>query len=205
MQCGRDSSPWTGATHVPVPMEVGRGGDMTWNCSCRPLWLAGHGCREVGSSEEQQMLGTVEPSLRFRELGFCAEVFWVLHLVSKHGHNGAYGRPQQFDGRLGKKVIPGEQLRITETAPPRCRMDWRARGARSSCTCAGVGTLPFLGERAREGAEERVDAVRSSSSQNHFYRLVPKYYTFQCYSRLRRIMCSISRNVKSKMLNSAMA
>lgn len=57
------------------------------------------------------------------ELGFCAEVFWVLHLVSKHGHNGAYGWPQQFDGRLGKKAIPGEQLRITETAPPRCRMD----------------------------------------------------------------------------------
>lgn len=45
-----DSSPWTDSTHISVPMEVGRGDDVTWNCSGRPLWVAGHGCREVGSS-----------------------------------------------------------------------------------------------------------------------------------------------------------
>lgn len=119
-----DSSPWTGSTHVPVPMEVGRASEVTWNCSYRALWLAGHRCWEVGSSARA---ANALNCWAISQLGFCAEVFWVLDLVSKHGHNGTYGRPQQFDDRLGKKAIPGEQLRVTETTPPRCRMDGRAR------------------------------------------------------------------------------
>lgn len=70
-----DSSPWTGATHVPVPMEVGGGGEVICNCSCRHCNLLAMDARKSGPLQEQQMPWTAEPSLRFWELDFVLRCF----------------------------------------------------------------------------------------------------------------------------------